>query len=271
MYEHDIPAIELSGGAYSALQERELIGMSKHLALQVHNYFPPPEQPFVFNLASSDRVLMERSLEHVRNAMRLAIALGRPLYSFHAGFRINPLVSELGHVMRRRELRDRTTALNQFGENVLLLAEEARRQGVVLLVENNVLNAMNLRSFGEDPLLLTNPEEIASFMAKMPTNVGLLLDVAHLKVSARTLGFDPIAAHAHVKPWIQGYHLSDNDGLSDSNEAVATDSWFWQVIEPDLDYYSLEVYGQPTAELARQFKFVQTTLAEKMVSGKKEP
>lgn len=261
--QHGIPAVELSGGAYSATQEADLLALRKDLALQVHNYFPPPEHPFVFNLASSELVISDRSVKHVRDAMRLAITLGRPVYSFHAGFRINPLVSELGRAIRPRQLCDRATALHRFGDNVLLLAEEARREGVTLLVENNVLSEVNMATFGEDPLLLTHPDEIATFMREMPDQVRLLLDVAHLKVSARTLGFDPVAAHAKVKPWIRGYHLSDNDGTADSNHAVTPESWFWELIDSGLDYYSLEVYQVPTAELVRQYEFVKTKLIKK--------
>ena len=109
-------------------------------------------------------------------------------------------------------MTDRATALHHFYENMILLANEAKREGVTLLIENNVLSTANKAVFNEDPLLLTHPDEIESFMCEMPENVGLLMDVAHLKVSAKTLGFDPKQAHAKVKRWIQGYHLSDNDG-----------------------------------------------------------
>lgn len=268
--QHGIPAVELSGGAFSATQEADLLALRKDIVLQVHNYFPPPSQPFVFNLASLNADLLERSVQHVRSAMRLAVALNRPVYSFHAGYRINPLVSELGQPIKRRELSDRATALQQFGEKVLLLAEEARREGITLLVENNALNAVNMATFGEDPLLLTHPNEIVSFMRGMPANVGLLLDVAHLKVSARTLGFDPVAGHAHVKPWIQGYHLSDNDGTEDLHEAVTANSWFWDVIKPGLDYYSLEINRVSAAELSKQYEFVKAELTMKNILYKED-
>ena len=268
--QHGIPKVELSGGAYSSTYEADLLALRKDLVFQVHNYFPPPAQPFVFNLASSDPAVTERSVQQVREAMRLAVALDRPVYSFHAGFRINPQVSELGQPLGRHVLRDRTSALEQFVEKVLLLAEEARREGVTLLVENNVLSGVNMARFGEDPLLLTNPDEIVTFMKRMPSNVGLLLDVAHLKVSARSLGFNLVNAHALVKPWIQGYHLSDNDGTEDSNEIVRSDSWFWDVINPGLDYYTLEVYLTSSAELAKQYEFVKTRLAEKIILQKDE-
>jgi sugar phosphate isomerase/epimerase len=259
-YSNGIPGVELSGGAFSPTYEADLIALKKKLVLQVHNYYPPPAEPFVFNLASADLVLAERSFQHVRNSIRLAVKLGRPVYSFHAGFRLNPRVAELGRPLETRVLRDRKSAFNQFAERVLLLAEEARREGVKLLIENNVLNVANKAKFGEDPLLLTNPKEIVDLMGVMPSNVGVLLDVAHLKVSARTLGFDPVAAHEQLKPWIQGYHLSDNDGTADTNEPVTPDSWFWKIIKPGLDYYSLEVYRVSLAELASQYQFVKKIL-----------
>lgn len=249
---HGIHAVELSGGAAAPGMEARLRSMRGDVTFQVHNYFPPPAEPFVFNLCSPDAAACARSMAHVRTAMQWALALGRPVYSFHAGFRINPSVAELGRPIARQAIRDRATALAQFGENVLRLADEARREGVTLLVENNVVSQANFDTFGEDPLLLAHPDEMAAFMREMPSGVGLLLDVAHLRVSARTLGFDPVAAHAQVRPWIRGYHLSDNDGVTDSNEPVTDDSWFWDVIIPGLDYYGLEVYRVAAAELARQ-------------------
>ena len=258
-----IPAVELSGGLYFEDYEAQLIGLRRQLMLQVHNYFPPPKHPFVLNLASADPGILERTLQHVRTAVRLAVSLERPIYSFHAGFRIDPQVTDLGRPLGAQVLRDRASALLQFQEMVLLLAEESRREGSTLLIENNVLAPFNLAKFGEDPLLLTHPEEIAAFMSGMPANVGLLLDVAHLKVSANTLGFDLHAAHHQLEPFIRGYHLSDNDGTADSNDALTENSWFWTVINPNLDYYTLEVYKSPV-ELVQQYELVKRKLGREV-------
>jgi sugar phosphate isomerase/epimerase len=263
LFKQGISAVELSGGAFLENQIDEILLLKNDITFQVHNYFPPPRQPFVFNLASSDPVLLQQSIEHVRSAVRLSAAVGRPVYSFHAGFRINPKVSELGQSLGNSTLRDRNSSLQEFGESVLLLAEEARSEGVTLLIENNVLNIRNFYTFGEDPLLLANPDEIRTFMNEMPVNVGLLLDVAHLKVSGVTLGFNLINAHKMLMPWIRGYHLSDNDGTDDSNQIVTKDSWFWEVIKPGLDYYSLEVYNVPFQELVTQYELVKIQLSNK--------
>jgi sugar phosphate isomerase/epimerase len=263
LYGYGITGVELSGGAFSATYQTDLLALPQELTLQVHNYFPPPANPFVLNLASNDAAIAEQSMRHVRTAMNLAVLLRNPVYSFHAGFRINPQVIDLGRKLGRYNLTERDTALELFGERVTTLAEEARREGVTLLIENNVLNLANLAVYGEDPLLLTHSDEIASFMGSMPSNVGLLLDVAHLKVSAESLEFNLIHAHENLKKWIRGYHLSDNDGTADSNERVHSDSWFWKVLMPDLDYYSLEVYQTAIPSLVNQHSFVAAMLDER--------
>ena len=122
LLQYGIKEVELSGGKYSENQETELIKLRDKLQLQVHNYFPPPKETFVFNLASRDKDLSERSVQHVQSAMRLAVGLGRPCYSFHAGFRINPGISELGEQLRKQKLSDRATALKIFRKNLLMLA-----------------------------------------------------------------------------------------------------------------------------------------------------
>jgi sugar phosphate isomerase/epimerase len=259
-YQNGISAIELSGGAFSETYKKDLIKLSKNITFQVHNYFPPPEKAFVFNLASVDKKLRDKSINHVINSMNLSLDLNRPVYSFHAGFRINPKVSELGKVIKKTTLCNRDVALEIFGDSVLFLAEEARQKGVDLLIENNVLNKRNLETFGEDPLLLTEPTEINSFFQNMPSAIGLLMDVAHLKVSSNSLNFDKIDALNDLKAYIRGYHLSDNDGKTDTNEVITNDSWFWDIIDEHLDYYSIEVYNVSSKILLEQHKLAQKLL-----------
>lgn len=264
-YENGISCIELSGGSFSETYREDLIKLSTKINFQVHNYFPPPEKAFVFNLASADAKLRERSINHVINSMNLALDLGRPVYSFHAGFRINPKVSELGKAIKKTTLCNRDIALEIFGDSVLFLAEEARQKGVDLLIENNVLNDRNLEAFGEDPLLLTNPKEISLFFQNIPSSIGLLMDVAHLKVSSNSLNFDKKQAINELKQYIKGYHLSDNDGKTDSNEVITNDSWFWSIIDNHLDYYSIEVYNTSSQKLVEQFKLVKKLLYDKKI------
>jgi|LakMenEpi03Aug12_release.lakeMendotaPanAssembly.Ray.scaffolds.fasta_scaffold133543_2 sugar phosphate isomerase/epimerase len=262
-YNNGITFIELSGGSYSKTYRKDLIKLSAKINFQVHNYFPPPKDSFVFNLASTDSKLRKRSIRLAINSMSLAIDLHRPIYSFHAGFRMNPGVLELGKTITKTTLCKRDLALEIFGESVLFLSEEARKKGVKLLIENNVLDKRNLDIFGEDPLLLTCPQEINSFFQNMPSNIGLLMDVGHLKVSSNSLNFNKGEGLKSLKKYIKGYHLSDNDGIFDSNNKIHKDSWFWDFIDGNQDYYSIEVYRFQTNQLCEQYKLVKELLNKK--------
>ena len=98
---------------------------------------------------------------------------------------------------------------------------------------------------------MCDPEETLKIAKQFPTNVKLLIDVAHLKVSAKTLRFDPQMMLRKCKEYIGGYHLSDNDGMSDSNESFEANAWFWKYMKKDLEYISIEVYNKPIDEMKK--------------------
>ena len=64
---------------------------------------------------------------------------------------------------------------------------------------------------------------------------------------------------------IGGYHLSENDGLKDSNEPFDNNSWFWKYINKKVNYFTLEVYNTEPSELKKLAE-----LAEKLVRIKKK-
>ena len=53
------------------------------------------------------------------------------------------------------------------------------------------------------------------------------------------------------------YHLSDNQGLEDSNNLIKHDSWFWPYINTNLDYYSLEIYNVSAQTLKQQLELAE--------------
>jgi sugar phosphate isomerase/epimerase len=76
-------------------------------------------------------------------------------------------------------------------------------------------------------LLLTEGYEICRFFEDLERpNVGLLLDVAHAKVSSTALGFNVNDFVDKVAPHVRCLHLSDNDGRTDSNQPLNEDFWF---------------------------------------------
>ena len=260
LIKHGIHNIELSGGKYKINQidqlksEKSLISS---LNLQVHNYFPPPQYPFVFNLASLDKDIATKSINHALQSIKLASSLKSKYYSFHAGFLLDPQVSELGKKIKKRSLYDRNQAKLKFVERVNKLAFEAEKANITILIENNVLSHNNFNQFEENILLMVDEPECTEIMNQLRKNVKMLVDVAHLKVSANSLNFDPISFLDRLNKWIYAYHLSENNGKKDSNEKIRLDSWFWPHLKKDLDYYSIEVYGEKPEELAKQRDLAQ--------------
>ena len=251
LLEHGLNEIELSGGLFSQNSLSDLKALAGQCKLQVHNYFPPPEVPFVLNLASNQPDVIDKSIQHVMTSMEWSVELGRPVYSFHAGFLVDPQVNELGNKIAKSKLMDREDALHRFIERVNNLSERALELGVSLLIENNVLMKDNLLHFGSNPFLMTDSSECEYVMKNTPDNVNMLLDVAHLKVSAQSLQYDPVELIQKCDDWIQAYHLSDNDGTKDSNQVIRKDSWFWSHLKRGLDC-TLEIYGIDMLKLKAQ-------------------
>ncbi|MDP2432794.1 MAG: sugar phosphate isomerase/epimerase family protein [Pseudomonadota bacterium] len=255
-----IKFIELSGGAYSDTLLSDLQALAQDIHFQIHNYFPPPEDAFVLNLGSLDTVIGERSIAHVEQALKWCVALGADRYSFHAGFLLDPKVDELGQRIPSRSLFDRDECIEAFVSRVTRLAEIAERAGVTLMVENNVLSAKNAYEFPVNPLLMCDPQECQKIMGYLPSSVRLLIDVAHLKVSANSLCFDSLQMFDLCHERTAGYHLSDNNGLEDSNKLFGEDAWFWPHIRSDVDYYSVEVYDCTPDQLLKQANLVRSKL-----------
>jgi sugar phosphate isomerase/epimerase len=257
LFNAGVKSIELSAGAYSGSLLKDLQTLAPKIHFQIHNYFPPPAAPFVLNLGSLDAQIGERSIAHVEQALEWCVALGGDRYSFHAGFLLDPKVDELGRRIPSRTLFDRDACIEAFVGRVSDLAVKAEDMGISLMIENNVLSARNAQEFSANPLLMCDPDECQRIMQLLPPSVAQLVDVAHLKVSANSLKFNPEKMFDLCHERITGFHLSDNDGQEDSNKPFDDNAWFWPHIDSNVGYYSVEVYGSTPDQLLQQAKLVR--------------
>ena len=235
--------IELSGGTYSSDNIKKLRVYKKKINFQIHNYFPPPKIPFVLNLASQNSLIAKRSFKHIETSIKKCKQIGSNYYSFHAGFLCDIKVNELGKKIVKKKLYNRKESISIFLKRVKKLSILAKKNRIMLLVENNVLSNNNLKEFKSNPLLMCDPKETLKIAKQFPLNVKLLIDVAHLKVSAKTLNFNPKDMFNKCEKYIGGYHLSDNDGKSDSNMPFSNNAWFWKHLNKKINYLSVEVYN----------------------------
>jgi len=244
LVEHGFQNIELSGGTeYYEGFENEVLKLKEKYNLNyiIHNYFPPPKEDFVLNLASLDDKIFERSLAHILKSIRFANLLGAQKYGFHAGFYVDINVNEIGKEIPIYELYDIKQAYERFCRGFNLIKNESK--GLEIYIENNVYSKTNFNTYGlPNPFMLTSAVEFEELQQHI--DFKLLLDIAHLYVSSRVLNFN---FESHLNQMIietDYIHLSDNNGWHDQNIAFKSDSKLLNKIKEHIKNktITLEIY-----------------------------
>ncbi|TLP38525.1 TIM barrel protein [Arcobacter arenosus] len=238
--------IELSGGTeyYDGFDEDLLELKNKYdLNYLCHNYFPPPKEHFVVNLASLNDEIFNKSLEHLINSLTLSNKLSSSKFGFHAGFFIDISINHIGKKLSKEDIFDKKKSIKRFCEGFNILQKEFTH--IELYLENNVFSSLNLETYEEiNPFMLTNYKEFEEL--KEFINFKLLLDIAHLKVSCQTLGLVFESELSNMIKQTNYLHLSDNDGLQDLNLSIEKESELINILKKnDLTNkdITLEIYS----------------------------
>lgn len=267
---HGFYAIEMSSGLPFEPQIAEKVRAANARGpwrFQIHNYFPAPQEPFVLNIASLDGNGLRQTKKFAREAIDLAHDLSCPFYSIHAGFAAALTPEVLGRpgglAQSLQGIKiDREAAYQVMIETTRELADYAASRGLDLLIENNVCAPALLEKLDVNPLLMTTAGEITTFIADVQrSNVGILLDFAHARVSATAQGFSHVKFVETVAPHVRCLHLSDNDGLTDSNSKLSQQSWFLPLLKAFADReIVLEVYRLEPIEIQQQVALIREHL-----------
>jgi sugar phosphate isomerase/epimerase len=137
----------------------------------IHNFFPPPKDLFMLNIAAKDEEWRKQQVEFAKNSIEWCRKLDAPLYSLHFGFR-----TEVdGHA-------------NPLGGEVLP-AEQAYENA-----KNSILEILDYAAqYGvkDDILLNSRPEEMQRLLRDIKNkNFGLLVDIGHLMITRAMMEFD---------------------------------------------------------------------------------
>jgi len=237
--------IELSGGTeYYNEFKNDLLELKRRYNLNYicHNYFPPPKEHFVLNLASLDDKIYNKTFEHLKSAIELSKKLGAKRFGFHAGFFIDIKVSEIGKKITKENLFDKQKAITRFCDGFYQLNKIA--DNIKLYVENNVFSSTNANTYkNENFFMLTNSKEYNELKNRIDFN--LLVDVAHLKVSVNTLNLNFENELKYMMSKSDYIHISDNDALHDLNHKLDSDSSLVQLLKKQNlknKNFTLEIY-----------------------------
>ncbi|MCK9337534.1 MAG: sugar phosphate isomerase/epimerase [Arcobacteraceae bacterium] len=255
--------IELSGGTeyYDGFEDDLLELKAKYnLNYICHNYFPPPKEHFVVNLASLDDTIYSKTLEHLTNSILLSKLLGSDKFGFHAGSFIDVHVSEIGKKISKTNLYDTQKAIQRFIDGYRLL--ENIVPNIKLYIENNVFSKTNYDTYnGKQFFMLCTYEDYIELKQKL--EFGLLLDIAHIKVSSNVLGISLETQLKNMLDVSEYIHISDNDGLHDTNHAFGKEADIIKILKQTNNLkekiFTLEIY-EDIATIMKTYKTLQEAI-----------
>ena len=248
--------VELSGGGnFIPDSIAELLKLQDKYALHflVHNYFPPPKNHFILNLASVDDLTWNNTINFMKHSIDIACQLASPVYGVHAGFYINPHVHEIGQKFQKHTIFDKAKALKRFVEGYLIL-QDYNKDRIKLYIENNVISLANYQTYSENPFMLTTFEEYEELSQLI--DFSLLFDIGHYKVSANVLKKDFTNTVEQFLKQSEYIHISDNDGKSDLNFLPSNDSLIYTILSKIAHthrYITLEI-SVPIEKLSQFYK-----------------
>lgn len=229
-----------------------------------HHLFPPPPEPFIVNLASQDPVILKRSMEQMKRSIDFCHSLGIELFSFHSGFRSDPDIEF--NFLRDKAVASYEIAFDTYVASVKEVNSYAQNKGVKIAIENNVLSDYNVIN-GENPYLLTcRAEEFEELFVRIPSvNVGVLLDLGHLKSTSHWLGFDRYDFIERVKDRVLAIHVHDNNGYLDEHKMLDEESWCFEIINRERFKglpVALESFGLTIEQVVQQVGLIERALGE---------
>lgn len=234
------------------------------IPLLIHNYNPIPSDPFVLNLTATDPMQLSNSIEMVAYNLAVSFRYGLPFYGLHAGF-LAPVESHMLGVGITGRAQPLTKSYNYYCERFAAGLLEAVQKANIpidypILIENNVIGAENYKRGFAPHLMALDSESTGALIdicRSCNLNVSLLFDVGHANVSAHQLGYDRHSYHNEVQSYIFAYHLSENNGLEDTNNPIKSNSWFLKYLrESSNPIVTIEV-ASPVDTLERQIKILR--------------
>ena len=114
------------------------------------------------------------------------------------------------------------------------------------------------------PILVTHDFE--KLWERIPSeNVGVLLDLGHLKVTSHWLGFDKYQFVERLKDRVFAIHLHENNGQLDEHKELDKTSWCFEVIGRKC--FSgipivVESFGPTVDQIVQQVRLIEKILGE---------
>lgn len=238
--------IELTGGCdYLSSIEGKLLNLKREYEINflIHNYFPPPSKEFVIN--TSDKEIQPNLKNYFKKSLDLCKLLNSPYFSIHAGFLIS--INSFNSIRNAKNISFLSESLAiQNMKSIYNYLEKISNNEIKIYIENNVIGNKNFKLFGnKNPFLLTCLDDYKKI--KKIFNFNFLLDLAHLKVSCKTMGLNFLKQANYLINHSDYIHLSGNNDIEDTNISLLHDKVLINFLKNSNDLtkkkFTLEVYS----------------------------
>lgn len=190
----------------------------------IHNYFPPPKKPFNLNLSSQKFKIRSDSINLAKKAIDLCCEIESPLYTFHAGFTVDP--PKLGNSFPKNKIANRDDSITRYIESVTKLVDYAKKRGIMVAMEPNVVQKFNLVNGKNELCLFAEYFEIKRLLDLFKKNeLGILLDLGHTAITSHWLKYDKNEFVENCRKWVTAIHISNNNGLKDQHKGLTKNCW----------------------------------------------
>jgi sugar phosphate isomerase/epimerase len=114
----------------------------------------------------------------------------------------------------------------------LKITDYAEKKDIKVAIENNVLSKYNLVNGRNKLLLMCEAWEFEKLLQEINSdNLGVLLDLGHLKVTANLLKFNANNFIENLKNKIFLVHIHENDGELDEHKCIKKGDWSLKVVQ----------------------------------------
>lgn len=191
----------------------------------VHAYFPPLKDSFFVNIASQKKIILSKSIRFIKNMINFSKSINAKVCSFHSGFRWDP-INSLKYT--NQEIYSYSESYYTFLESLTEICQHAEEKNINIALEPNVVSKKNLINGTNKLLLMCKPTELSNLFDDLKekgfTNLNLLLDLGHLKVTANTLNFSFSEFINDFSSKVIQLHIHDNNGNFDQHKQLTSDS-----------------------------------------------
>ena len=213
--------------------EKDISYVKKYkLNYLVHNYFPVPKKQFVINIASLDKKIRKKSVNHIFKSINFSKSIKAKLYTFHPGFLTDPRGKNKNNINYDFQWDNKKLLKKNYHKSWKIMISSLKKI-VIYAKKKNVKIAIETEGSMNSPehLLMQKPNEFLKLMKIFHNNeIGFNLNIGHLNLASKYFKFDKLKLVNLVSPYVVALELSHNYGKNDDHLPLKKKAWYWKII-----------------------------------------